>query len=99
MYLHLKCKRKIADFAPYFPLIAMLVPQPRVSNRSVEQIAQFRVVSVISVDRGAHYDAMKQMASVAPHACASTNRQFLRFFDNSAPSAIALFPPSIGWAS
>ena len=82
MYLHLKCKRKIVDFAPYFTLMAMLLPQARVSNRLVEQIAEFRVVSVISVDRGAHYDAMKQMASVAPHACASANRQFLRFLDN-----------------
>ena len=35
----------------------MLVPQARISKRSVEQIAEFEVVSVFAVDRGAHYDA------------------------------------------
>ena len=68
MCLHLKCKRKFADFAPYFPLVEMLVPQGRVSKRSVEQIAEFEVVSVISINRGTRFDAMNQMASVAPHA-------------------------------
>ena len=57
MCLHPKCKRKFAEFAPYLPLIAMLVPQARVSKRSVEPIAEFEVVSVFSVDRGAHCDA------------------------------------------
>ena len=54
----------------------MLVPQAHVSKRSVEQVAEFEVVSVIPVDRGGHFDAMEQMATVAPHASASTNRQF-----------------------
>ena len=50
-------QQEIADFGPHIPLIAMMVPQARVSKGSVEQIAQFDVVMVTPVDHGCLWTA------------------------------------------